>query len=585
MSQTAAPQMAPARAEAAPARAAPAPREKPAAGNQALLRRLQAKLTIGATDDPLEREADSVAAHVMRMPASAPATISAPPRISRKCDSCEEEEKVQKKSAGEAPAGEAPASVEAALRTPGQAMDAESRAFFEPRFNADFSKVRIHDDGQGKESAAAIGARAYAVDNHIVLGPNHPAPNSPAYQKLLAHELTHVVQQSAAPRAVRRDLVDDAKAALDAVKKKAEDAAKQKLVDLGNSPVGTPSGYSGEQPKCGNTYCQPYASADFAAKNLLWAGPAILAGITLRVNPRVVPLWAAYMAGGSAPRDLTKDFGKDFTDSPSTEAPTQFLVNALAAYIRANFATVLASAAGAPIDFTPQLSAARAAIDDPNGKDQMNFNVPGDIPGNLAGGIGKDETKYPIGKTPSPFNDSREAKITAALTRNADGSLHIVPLIHFTVKDTIDLCPGDCGGPEETVATIPLSRFEASGLVGDVPFTVEFDGTAKELAPFDMQPPASKAPMPATTAAALPIHEKADPASKLVGTYAAGAKFMVICKVIGPRGDESHPDSHQWYKTDKGFVPETLVTLTPAGDPVYCDELPAEPTAPPKTPP
>jgi hypothetical protein len=418
MSQTAAPQMAPPRPQALPAKPAPAMREKPAArGNQALLRRLQAKLAIGAVDDPLEREADNAAAHVMRMPGSAPATTSAPPRISRKCDACEEE-KLQKKPDGTMSTGDAPASVEATLRAPGEPMDAESRSFFEPRFNADFSNVRIHDDAQAQDSAAAVGARAYAVNNHIVLGPNRPAPGTTAHQELLAHELTHVVQQSAAPRAVRRDLGDKAQEIYDAAKKKAMDAAKQKLVDLGNSPVGTPSGYSGEQPKCGPTYCQPYATPEFAVANLAWAGPAILAGITLKVNPRVVPLWAAYMAGGSAPRDLTKDFGKDFTQSPSTEQPTLFLVNALSAYIRANFATVLGGANTATIDFTTQLAAARAAIDDPNGKDQMNFNVPGDIPGNLAGGIGKDETKYPIGKTPSPFNDSRDAKITATLTSN-----------------------------------------------------------------------------------------------------------------------------------------------------------------------
>ncbi len=117
-----------------------------------------------------------------------------------------------------------------------------------------------------------------------------------------------------------------------------------------------------------------------------------------------------------------------------------------------------------------------------------------------------------------------------------------------------------------------------------MPFTVEFDGTAARMTPFDMAPPASKAPMPATTAAALPIHEKPDPASKVTGTYPAGANFAVICKEVG-RPDPARPDSHSWYKTGKGYVPESLVTLTPPGDPVWCDELTPEPTAPPKTPP
>lgn len=584
MSQTAAPQMAPPRAESAPARPAPAAREKPAAlGNQALLRRLQAKLTIGATDDPLEREADNVAAQVMRMPDSAPATTSAPPRISRKCEACEDDAKLQKKPDGEAPAGEAPASVEATLRAPGQPMAAADRAFFEPRFGADFSDVRIHDDAQAANSAAAIGARAYAVENHIVLGPNRPAPGSPSHTELFAHELTHVVQQSAAPRAARRDLGDEAKKIADAAKKQAEDAAKQKLVDLGNSPVGPPSGFTGK-PKCGPTFCQPYESQNFAEKSLLWARPLLLAGIALKVNPRVVPLWDVYLNGGSAPRDLTKDFGADFTASPSTDVPTRFLVTALALYIRANFETVLGGANTATIDATSQLSTARTAIDTPEGDDEMNFNIPGDIPGNLAGGIGKDQLAHPIGKQPSPFNDSRDAKITAKLTRNPNGGIHVEPHVRFTVKDTIDLCPGDCGNPEEMKATVAMSRFEASGLVGDVPFTVEFDGTAARMEPWDMDP-ISKKPVPATTMVpVLVIRDKPDNTSKVNGNYGAGAKFNIICQVIGRRV-KGVDESLSWFKTDKGYVYADYVILIGGGEPIFCDELTPDPTAPPQKPP
>ena len=70
-------------------------RTRPAFGNQALLRRLQPKLTVGAVDDPLEREADRVADQVMRMPEPGPGpTVSASaPRVSRKCAGCDEEDK------------------------------------------------------------------------------------------------------------------------------------------------------------------------------------------------------------------------------------------------------------------------------------------------------------------------------------------------------------------------------------------------------------------------------------------------------------------------------------------------------------
>jgi len=164
-------------------------------GNQARLRRLQAKLTIGAVGDPLEHEADAVAEQVMRM-ADAP---SAKPRISRKCSACENEDKLQKKAADSAGGGlDAPASVDLALTAPGHALEPSTRAFFEPRFRADFSHIRIHHDDQAARSASEVGARAFAVDNHLVFGAGQFAPHSATGQKLLAHELTHTLQQGGA---------------------------------------------------------------------------------------------------------------------------------------------------------------------------------------------------------------------------------------------------------------------------------------------------------------------------------------------------------------------------------------------------
>ncbi len=107
-----------------------------------------------------------------------------------------------------------------------------------------------------------------------------------------------------------------------------------------------------------------------------------------------------------------------------------------------------------------------------------------DIPGNLAGGIGKDQAANPIGKSPSLQDDSREASIRATLTRDQHSGVIVTPNIRFTIKDTVDLCPGHCGGVPEQVATIPLSRFEATGLTGDVPFIVEFTAPATEQLPF-----------------------------------------------------------------------------------------------------
>lgn len=158
----------------------------------------QAKLKVGAVNDPLEHEADRVADQVMRMPDSALSLSAAPAQVSRKCAACEEDEKkLQKKSAGSAEAGafEAPAIVRDVLRSPGQPLDAAARGYFEPRFGHDFGRVRVHRNDQADASARAVQARAFTMGHHIVFGRGEYAPWSEGGRELLAHELAHVIQQ------------------------------------------------------------------------------------------------------------------------------------------------------------------------------------------------------------------------------------------------------------------------------------------------------------------------------------------------------------------------------------------------------
>ncbi len=79
---------------------------------------------------------------------------------------------------------------------PGQPLNPAIRAFFEPRFGHDFSKVRIHADAQASESARAVNARAFTAGRDVVFGKGEYAPGTGEGRRLLAHELTHVVQQS-----------------------------------------------------------------------------------------------------------------------------------------------------------------------------------------------------------------------------------------------------------------------------------------------------------------------------------------------------------------------------------------------------
>jgi hypothetical protein len=92
--------------------------------------------------------------------------------------------------------GAVPPIVNEVLRSTGLPLDAPTRAYFEPRFGHDLSGVRVHTDESAAASALAVNALAYTVGRDVVFGANQYAPRSSAGQRLLAHELTHVIQQS-----------------------------------------------------------------------------------------------------------------------------------------------------------------------------------------------------------------------------------------------------------------------------------------------------------------------------------------------------------------------------------------------------
>jgi len=176
-----------------------------AAGNGV---RVQAKLEVGSVNDPLEREADTVADRVMRTSESRVRTEgelsqNAQKGVLRRCAACEKEkEDDEKKVARKAISGagprsgmEAPASVHEVLRSPGESLDGSLRSFFEPRFGYDFARVRVHTDEKAAASARSVGALAYTVGPHIVFGGNQFRAGTRAGRQLLAHELAHTVQQ------------------------------------------------------------------------------------------------------------------------------------------------------------------------------------------------------------------------------------------------------------------------------------------------------------------------------------------------------------------------------------------------------
>lgn len=107
---------------------------------------------------------------------------------------------LQRASQHEPLAGSAPPLVHEVLSSPGQSLDAGARAVMEPHFGHDFGNVRIHTGDKAAASARAVNAQAYTVGRDIVFGNGSYAPGQSGGQELLAHELTHVVQQSGASK-------------------------------------------------------------------------------------------------------------------------------------------------------------------------------------------------------------------------------------------------------------------------------------------------------------------------------------------------------------------------------------------------
>ena len=161
---------------------------------------IQPKLAIGSPDDPLEKEADDMADKVMRM--EMPGQInfsSAKNTVNRKCAHCEEEELKRKESSNDSVSVAPPIVHNVINSSGGRSLDAATRSFMEPRFNYDFSSVKIHDSDIAAKSASSINALAYTSGNNVVFNSGQYNTNSDSGKRLLAHELTHVVQQYGMP--------------------------------------------------------------------------------------------------------------------------------------------------------------------------------------------------------------------------------------------------------------------------------------------------------------------------------------------------------------------------------------------------
>jgi hypothetical protein len=174
---------------------------------------IQAKLAVGQPGDVYEQEADRVADQVMRMLeprvqrqfvleeeeeilATKPLVDQITPLVQRQVEEEEEEILQFKESLNQSPAvsSDLESNIQSS-RAGGTPLPESVRAFFEQRFGHDFRNVKLHKDASAADSVDDYGAKAYTIGENIVFASGEYAPESTSGRRLLAHELTHVVQQ------------------------------------------------------------------------------------------------------------------------------------------------------------------------------------------------------------------------------------------------------------------------------------------------------------------------------------------------------------------------------------------------------
>lgn len=202
-------------------------------GNQTYGRWLQAKLEVNQPGDRFEQEANRIAEVVTGMPEP---VIQRRRHCGGTCEACRKKETLQRKPVAETvtpllqrqvkPGSEEEPEEESLIQRKAQAegpteasgglashirglhggrpLQQKDRSFFETRFGTDFSDVRVHTGPEAGALAQAVNARAFTVGRDVIFGARQYAPDTTEGQNLMAHELTHVVQQRGASKSVQR---------------------------------------------------------------------------------------------------------------------------------------------------------------------------------------------------------------------------------------------------------------------------------------------------------------------------------------------------------------------------------------------
>jgi hypothetical protein len=232
-------------------------------------------------------------------------------------------------------------------------------------------------------------------------------------------------------------------------------------------------------PDCPDDFCLPFPTQQEALADRASDGESVLSTIAT-ANARAVALYRKYIFDPGPAGDISAEYASDFSSSVNTRSVSEQIHPLVQADIQSHPPALPAD--GGPVTVDYETDPSRDALKQQFNRlatDGLVFNHYSEVPGLFAGGVGRDQGSCNVGaNTSRSQDDSRSARVTARVFRNSDGTLLIDPAVEYTVVDTIDFCPGNCGGffARHIGRTVQMSRWEANGISGDVPFTVTFPG-------------------------------------------------------------------------------------------------------------
>lgn len=376
----------------------------------------------------------------------------------------------QSGSGGPVPARPAVSDV---LATSGTSLPHQVGERFQRALGHSFSDVSIHTDEVAAASARAVGANAFTVGRHIFFGTGRYAPETAAGQRLLTHELVHVIQQS--QTAEDRPSTVRIGANSDPAEAEADRLADQTLHRPLHQPTSRDAPIQSVQASllqrdCSDPdFCKPYATAAEAASAESNLRTYYLPVEGAKFGSSSQNLYERYLSrrpGDSLVPVLfdspSSDVVQSFADSSATKDDQDEIIDKIGAR--------LSRAPGPLADDVPTTM----SIENFMGRGELdsrpiNYSNPFSIAGHIAGGIGSSDAGADYRKI-----EWGKATLTKVPLIGSTGYVHVETTLHYEVFDAIDFCPGDCGSSAEQWITIPMSRLEESGEAYDQPFMVKF---------------------------------------------------------------------------------------------------------------